>query len=311
MAPAAIAALEEALAVNNVLLVKLGVPDPLLRAVADWHQHCYFTVEGILDHARTLVGTRPGDPLADAVFAFAFSRFLGELSSRLRVAGLGIELPLRGTSIFGGAGVAPSTVDLDGPAYMDDFVIPIMGPAAELLPRIAEAGNIMLQLAAEYGLCINFKPGKTECVLAMRGLGTAQGRRAWAALPVQDGVPCIPLNGGAQLRIVRSYVHLGICASPLSLDSAEVAAKARACRVAAAALRRPILSNPAFSVATKLHVAAACAHTRATWSAGSWPAPSDKQLARLQSAFMYPHAGHRGGGSWPAAGGTNHAAAYK
>jgi len=131
-------------------------------------------------------------------------------------------------------------VDFDGPAYLDDHVIPIVAPAPQLVGQVQKAGSILMQLARDLGFTINFKSGKTECIISMRGPGTAVGRRVWAALPVEEGIHYVELEDGARLRLVRLYKHLGITSSSLVMDSAEIAVKSRACRVAAEALRRPI-----------------------------------------------------------------------
>ena len=69
-------------------------------------------------------------------------------------------------------------VDFDGPAYVDDFVLPIVAPASTILDRIREARDIICGLAKEIALTLNFKGCKTECAMAPRGRGHAPGRRA-------------------------------------------------------------------------------------------------------------------------------------
>ena len=71
------------------------------------------------------------------MFSFAVSRFLGALTYRLRDAGLMVELPQQAAAIFGGEGMGHAAVDLEGPASLDDVVLPIVAPPESPWARFA------------------------------------------------------------------------------------------------------------------------------------------------------------------------------
>ncbi len=69
MSPEEIASFEVAHLSDVPLVQQCGTPSVWLKAIIDWHLRTWFVVS---DESETKVvvrtGTRPGDPLADAIF---------------------------------------------------------------------------------------------------------------------------------------------------------------------------------------------------------------------------------------------------
>ena len=149
---------------------------PWCRAVSDWHQRCWFSVEGGSRKAFTRCGVRLGDPLADVVFCFAFSCLLVQLRNEMEAAGLKVSLPHLAGGIFAvgvpSAAGAPHEVELLPPTYMDDTLLFLIGDSPdELLTRL---GTATVQVAVD---------------------GESPRR-------------LLPLEGVGLLRIVTKYKHL-------------------------------------------------------------------------------------------------------
>lgn len=104
-----------------------GLPLHMQRALQALHTNMHFHMWGQMDITHTKIGSRPGDPFADVVFGYMFSRLLTEVERRL------VALDL--LEMYEG----PSTTGLDlssthgqpivqqpllGPTWMDDLCIP-------------------------------------------------------------------------------------------------------------------------------------------------------------------------------------------
>ena len=199
-------------------LAQLGVPRDVVEAVRDWHTSNWFSVAGAeAQRVHHEIGTRPGDPLADLLYAFFFARVSAEISARLGEEGLIEEVSAPAWGVF----QKPSgqedeqTHSIEPQAFMDDLVVPVAGPALELTARLARTAEICCEVCAEHGLELNFAEGKSEAIAAFRGPGRKQAIAQLTALPRVAGgrfVPQVGLRGGQQLRVVEAYRHLGTVA---------------------------------------------------------------------------------------------------
>ena len=290
----ALSALEDALAAGTSELEALGVDASLREAIADWHRHCHFEVAGVASIFQTHVGTRPGDPLADVVFVYAFSRFIRLLHTRLLEQGLAPQVPLAGRSIFPEAGAPLQDVGLGTPAFMDDFCVPVVAPAAEVLGRLAATAVIVAATASEFGLTLNFKAGKTEAIVSFAGPGTKEARRRFGLLEVSASgpsgrpVPMLPLPDGSVLRLVSEYRHLGVLVPASKASHLELAERARSANLSCAALRRCVFQRRQLPVQTRVAVAQACVTSRALYCAGTWDRLSRAQSRRITASVLRP-----------------------
>ena len=84
-----------------------------MARTADFHKEPWFWVSGSRKQVHTLVGTRPGDTLADVVFALTFLAFQNSLEQFLGQVGTTIRAPRRCGGIFG-----------TGEVVQEDFAMP-------------------------------------------------------------------------------------------------------------------------------------------------------------------------------------------
>ena len=115
----------------------------------------------------TLAGAvRPGDPVADALFNLVMLAILTDVSARIN-------------HIYSVASVVPTQGPLQseaedcevlGPTWVDDHVVHLehLSPQV-LLHDLAAYCDVFVDTAAEYGLEVNTKPGKTAALLSLRG----------------------------------------------------------------------------------------------------------------------------------------------
>ena len=107
-------------------------------------------------------------------------------------------------------------VELPPANYMNDMAIPLDAASpVELFGRLQLVADLFGSVCRKHSLMVNFAAGKTEVIVRLAAPGTAAGLAFVEQLPAVDGiagegrVPLLPLSGGASLRLVSHYRHLG------------------------------------------------------------------------------------------------------
>ena len=146
------------------------------RLAADWHRGSSFRIVGSGRRVCNLTGTRPGDPVADLVFNLAFVCFQRPLLSFPQEADVAVMLQTSPNNVFGEEeeGVEDKEeVPLPAPAFMDDFTVLLQARTAdEVVAHLGLVAAGMVQVAAQFGLVVNFERGKTEALVLWAGAGS-------------------------------------------------------------------------------------------------------------------------------------------
>ena len=193
------AALEQCIVQGDFELAALGVPAKTVRAVVDWHVGTWFSVAAAPgERVQHECGTRPGDPTADAIFAFVLAGAQRDIGRDLRAAQLVPVAVGAAPGIFAAPSQgSPECRDVLPVAFMDDLCVPIEADTPrELVGRLAAAADIARSRFRARGLEVNFAEGKTEAIAAWRGPGRAAALRELRQLPMaesKDWVPLVPL----------------------------------------------------------------------------------------------------------------------
>ena len=178
-----------------------GLVVHFIRVLVNWHHRSWISVEGVRKIACCSKGTRPGDPLADIIFNLGMTFILSELDKCREE-----PEPMRGPFFFGTLG-SSDTVSCPEVSYVDDLALFISHDSpGKLCDRVVDITNRLTEIMASFGLELNMKAGKTECIFSLRGRGTAEAQRQLA----RDGKQIILPTKYAKLRIVQSHCHLGI-----------------------------------------------------------------------------------------------------
>ena len=102
---------------------------------------------------------------------------------------------------------SPDTVSCPEVSYVDDLALFISHESlGQLYDRVVAITDRLTEITASFGLELNMKAGKTECILNLRGRGTGEAQRQL----VKDREQIILPTKYANLHIVQSYCHLGI-----------------------------------------------------------------------------------------------------
>ena len=157
--------------------------------------------------AMTHAGSRPGESLADAIFAYLYSRVLG----RIWEAARGEEIISATTvsmedGIFGvpGSGDEESLRDV---TWADDTAMPFDDVDPDrCLRKGKRLASLTIGICQEFGLQPNLKRGKTTVVLALQGKGVQKAK----ATHFGHGRTTLPLADlQVEVPVAPQYVHLG------------------------------------------------------------------------------------------------------
>ena len=179
----------------------------LKRRLGDALQTTWFCVRDAPNPIATSKGTRPGDPLADILFALILAPPLKRLNALLQEAGLiphvstGGILP--GTSVAVGPGPASA-------CWHDDVILLVASERCDLLLQAcAEATRLAQSCFAATGLVVNFAAGKTEVIATPLGLGRKSALTSIHDAP-DASISLDPSVADSQsVRLVTVYKHLG------------------------------------------------------------------------------------------------------
>ena len=249
------------------LLHGLGVPDgaiPELSAlseasteahltsqIADLFRGSWFRLDNTGSLVLTRKGTRPGDPLADLLFGFAFSAYLKSAELALAKAGYVTAVPqLAGANVWEQWEPVSSIGCL---AWADDYAhLQTAESQMDLHNRVVGATSILVTQASANGMQLSFAADKTAvllCTACSREhragvLHDAQGR---PVLVVRDAIT----QTDHYLQIVDSYRHLGTIAVANATPGPEIAFRAAQAKATLKPLRRRLFSAPDVPLSTR------------------------------------------------------------
>ena len=216
-----------------------------------------------VDAWKTASGTAPGSPIADVLFGIVFASFLVDLQCRLAEAG-----------VVATVDSAKATLSADhpsAPTWADDvailFTAPSAGSVGATLASVAKIADDGIQ---RLGLELNYGAGKTEAILAFRGVQARASRKE--LLTADPPVVSFVTSSGQtkSVRIVPAYQHLG---SVLTADSHALPDIKRRALLASQTfhqLRRKVLSNPFLTEREKLSLLRERVISRFLHGSGLW-----------------------------------------
>ena len=293
------------------VLAQMGVSPALFDSVRVWlqggtvtsgmaqhHRHVLraafrssgFLLRNLQSVFRARSGTRPGDSIADTLFALVFAEAMQVLRGRLQSQGL--------------------LGDVDNqlqafPVWADDSVIPLAFPNAEALyEALPVFAATVHDVFAERAMSLNYGAGKTEALLRLTGSGSAVVRRR--LLGRARTVAFVDAQGqGRDLRLCQKYTHLGTVLSEKGGPRSDFRAKLARAKQAVCPLAPKILRNFCIDSAARRHVLDAVGLSAVTHNVGIWHSCTAEE-ARIWDtgvADMYrltlPADGHTGHPTFP------------
>ena len=252
------------------ILHGLGVPQWMIRLLAEVHQDTWYTMRHDGGLHKTGRGTRPGSPIADLCFHVLMIDMIKEVDLKIKD-----NLWL---NTF--AEIDRNYLNV---VWADDVAIPCQTKQPEHLPlaikRIAQiAGDTFRQR----GFALSFAKGKTSAVLALRGPG-APAVRGQYLLGLTAGVELDEGQTGQFLHFVPHYKHLGVQFVASNAATLEIDMRIGQAKQAYCEMRRTIFGNKHVRVATRLRLMDSLIFSRLSFGQCAWPDPTVRQNARIRA----------------------------
>ena len=196
---------------DKTALQAAKTPERLQQVIGDYMEATWFTVPHSEEIVGTLAGSRPGDTFADLIFSFVFSKLLDRITSAFEKYGwkteTSISLGPSLTRIRSDVAKLPSYAHL---TWADDLVILQKDENAEqLIERTRLATGLLCDICWRHGLEPNFSKGKTECMVHLRGKGSAEQKRKLFDKESPEVIIPSMLRGQVRLKLVAKYKRLG------------------------------------------------------------------------------------------------------
>jgi len=252
---------------------KLHIDPVLMRLLRDIHESTWYSLSGC-DLVHTFRGTRPGSPLADAIFHL----LMAEVATDLRVW---ISQHPELATVFQQLGVDPIFV-----IWSDDFAIPVASPSAlTLIDLVAELTQKVHELFTARGFTINFDKGKTSAVLTFVGPHAPEMRKLHL-LGDQKGMQIVLADGQtAWLHFMVTYKHLGTLFASSHSFEPELRQRIGTAQAAFQTVFRAVLGNRHYPLTLRLRFFQSLVCSKLFFGIGAWATPTLQQMDKLRKVY--------------------------
>lgn len=189
-----------------------GLPLHLRRALQALHTNTHFRVRGQADTTQTRIGSRPGDPFADVVFGYMFSRLLSMVEQRMQEHEILETIYDSATPGLFPASTSQQPVPFPilGPTWMDDLCITTSAATAHGVEQKASlTASILLEVCMTHGVTPNLQKGKTEILFTFRGQGARTLKQKYFSPQQGHRMTVVTEYGTHDISVVGDYVHFG------------------------------------------------------------------------------------------------------
>ena len=264
-----------------------NLDEQLIDLIAGMHVGTWFSTRGMRDRiVQTFAGVRPDGPMADVLFVVVLGHVLKGVQDELEWAGLLTQMDVH-DDIEAWSSCESSQVSRNVPlcqiSYVDDIALPLRASCPlELLKKVTSATEILDKHLTSHNLRLNFKPGKTEAVLQLRGPASREAGQVITSL----GSACLQLSNGQSLRVVSGYKHLGVFLSSSSSMAVELSRRVASAMGAFHDIVQGFLKARVIDVAPKIQVVMATVVSRLLLYAAVWDPSSAAQIRKLNTVYM-------------------------
>ena len=286
---------EDALAELHTLLQtpcgteQANMPVHMRRALHALHTNTHFRVPGQHDRVHTRIGSRPGDPFADLVFGFMFSRVLALVEQRLAAMGL-----LESIEDVAEHSLFPTTSDgprhqhtVLGPTWMDDLCLTVSGESALAVEhKTGVVASVLLETCTTHGVTPNLDKGKSEILFSFRGAGSRKLRTKYFSAVQNHQMPIITEYGTQHVSVVGQYTHLGNIAHHTGVSHREIRKRLGIGHAAFNAHRRLLFQNRSFTQQRRGELYLTLVYSKMSYSMESWVFEDKKMQNYFRSATL-------------------------
>ena len=292
--PEAVQRITQVIDEEGTVLQQLGLDKKAAALIKSLHTGAWLQTPGRDAYIVSSTGGRQGCKLGATVFNLAYAVALARVKKTLGPLGVILVVSRNGSKGFwaGGASAQNAAWTSDSQkiqaaheiTYVDDEALLLAAPSPRLLNRaIALLLECLCQTFREFGLIINFAPGKTEIMVQFRGRDAVNAKQVVA----ERGGYELPSSAGAVLlRAVQTYKHLGSMLSDDCASQADVTRRVNAASAAYAPIAVKVLGRSSFPCTQRLRLATALVFSRLFYNVFVWSSLSSWALTKLNVMYM-------------------------
>ena len=279
------------------------MPEHVIKLASSLHDGSWFDIEsdaGQSTPIRTSRGGRQGCRLGAVVFNYIYAKALRETRQMLRDAGIILELPHRVGDAFW---VSPKDAEQQRrekhePAaeieanevvettYVDDELMMLSTSS----PTAMEKAIMVMMDALDtsmrsHGFLVNWKRGKTEIMIKLRGSKAAVVEQRLINKRGDDYVIALP-SGFQILQVVGHYKHLGGIICDDGDMRKEIRARCSAALAAYVPLACRVFGSKSIAVPLRVSFCGSLIMSRLLYNAATWPELSGPNLKMLNKLYM-------------------------
>ena len=254
-------------------LEKIGAPFALIRQLQEFGTQNWAHLYG--HDLLTCKGTRPGSPIADALFHICMC----EILNRLKVI---LHEDDETTAFFEQHDMPNTPV-----AWADDVALILVSRNnSQIAAKTASFAQKTSDLFREYGMQTNFAKKKTEILLTFVGSEAPKYRRQFMQQQEENHRVFDSSHQEHDLRFTSVYRHLGVQQTTGGHIAVEIRHRIAEGWQAWRTIARPILLNRKLPVATRLRLWDCLINTKIFFGSGAWPLLTRTQQKPLDTCYM-------------------------
>lgn len=251
----------------------------------------WFRVRGSTATTQTHGGSRPGDGLADLVFAYVFGKLISNLKDDLHSIGIwdssGWTLAFPREELLKcptSPRDTPSNLDV---IWADDLALAFRRPlASDVTTVVKTAAEFLFEWCARYGMRPNTDRGKTEILFQFRGPGSrAERMRLFEAdqpTLVIEPASMPPIN----LHLVAMYKHLGAQLHFGVKLLQEIKIRGGMMRSAYNKFSKKVFKNPNLTLHQRGQLLESMIFSILRWNLGAWYELDDASYSKYRTSIL-------------------------
>lgn len=245
---------------------------PLRELLRELHSFTWATIHG--RGVRTARGSRPGSPLADAMFHSLMSPIVKQ-----------IEDYVGARPVQDQAQAALNTQAMQI-VWADDLAVPRVALDNDQIgSEVIETFQHIYAVFHAHGMTLNMSKGKTEVTITHVGKDSKSFREGLRQAPYLP-VPLQDQCQQVQLNVSQVYKHLGTTITTAGRLKVEIQRRVGQAWGTFRQLAQPIFLNRALRERTRLFLLESLVLTKLLYGAGAWSGLLEADLRRLQVCYM-------------------------
>ena len=256
-----------------------GIDDQhLLRILCDVHTDTWFAVDFAKDVARSRRGSRPGNPMADVIFALILAPVLHETDVALAGEGLKPQVVASARKWLVGPGESLEDGMATDTTYADDMAFMIeAAPHKDFLASVGFLVDLVHKGLVSRGLLPHFGPGKSGVLISANGQGAARLKQS-----LLDGALKTTM---VTVLLVADYVHLGGVITNTGAMHHEVSRRIASHNEAVGVCGKQVFRQRGLAQQHKVTLYRSLGESRLLYNAGTWADLTATDERRLGTAY--------------------------